>query len=198
MSSRRGRPFLQIPGPTNVPDRVLRAMAAPTIDHRGPEFRALARQLLADVRRPCGTTGPVAMYPSSGTGAWEAALVNTLSPGDAILAFETGHFATLWCQMARRLGHEPTTAELADFDPEALAGIFSERPALHRYPKAMAARVQDVARLIVEQYDGEPDRLWTTAKTGDELLKRVSALPGFRTYKQELKAAAKAAQAPSS
>ena len=104
MSYRSGRHFLQIPGPTNVPDRVLRAMAAPTIDHRGPEFRALARQLLTDVRRPCGTTGPVAMYPSSGTGAWEAALVNTLSPGDAILAFETGHFATLWCQMARRLG----------------------------------------------------------------------------------------------
>ena len=104
MSYRSGRHFLQIPGPTNVPDRVLRAMAAPTIDHRGPEFRALARQLLADVRQPCGTTGPVAMYPSSGTGAWEAALVNTLSPGDAILAFETGHFATLWCQMARRLG----------------------------------------------------------------------------------------------
>jgi len=106
MSYRSGRHFLQIPGPTNVPDRVLRAMAAPTIDHRGPEFRALARQLLADVRQPCGTTGPVAMYPSSGTGAWEAALVNTLSPGDAILAFETGHFATLWCQMARRLGLE--------------------------------------------------------------------------------------------
>ena len=104
MSYRSGRHFLQIPGPTNVPDRVLRAMAAPTIDHRGPEFRALARQLLADVRRPCGTTAPVAMYPSSGTGAWEAALVNTLSPGDKILAFETGHFATLWCQMARRLG----------------------------------------------------------------------------------------------
>ena len=106
MSYRSGRHFLQIPGPTNVPDRVLRAMAAPTIDHRGPEFRALARQLLADVRRLAGTTGPVAMYPSSGTGAWEAALVNTLSPGDAILAFETGHFATLWCQMARRLGLE--------------------------------------------------------------------------------------------
>jgi alanine-glyoxylate transaminase / serine-glyoxylate transaminase / serine-pyruvate transaminase len=104
MSYRSGRHFLQIPGPTNVPDRVLRAMAAPTIDHRGPEFRALARQLLADVRRPCGTTAPVAMYSSSGTGAWEAALVNTLSPGDKILAFETGHFATLWCQMARRLG----------------------------------------------------------------------------------------------
>jgi alanine-glyoxylate transaminase / serine-glyoxylate transaminase / serine-pyruvate transaminase len=104
MRYQSGRHFLQIPGPTNVPDRVLCAMAAPTIDHRGPEFRALARQLLAGVRQLCGTTRPVAMYPSSGTGAWEAALVNTLSPGDRILAFETGHFATLWCQLARRLG----------------------------------------------------------------------------------------------
>ncbi len=106
MRYRSGRHFLQIPGPTNVPDRVLRAMAAPTIDHRGPEFAALARQVLGDVRQLCGTTRPVAMYPSSGTGAWEAALVNTLSPGDRILAFETGHFATLWCQLARRLGLE--------------------------------------------------------------------------------------------
>ena len=88
--------------------------------------------------------------------------------------------------LVRRLGHEPTAAELADFDPVALAGIFSERPALHRYPRAMAARVQEVARLIVDQYDGEPDRLWTTAKTGDELLKRVSALPGFGAQKAQI------------
>jgi uncharacterized HhH-GPD family protein len=88
--------------------------------------------------------------------------------------------------LVRRLGHEPTTAELADFDPVALAGIFSERPALHRYPKAMAARVQDVARVIVDQYDGEPERLWTTAKTGTELLKRVSALPGFGAQKAQI------------
>ena len=99
-----GRHFLQIPGPTNVPDRVLRAMAAPTIDHRGPEFAALARHVLAGVAKLAGTTGPVALYPSSGTGAWEASLVNTLSPGDRVLAFETGHFATLWAQMAARLG----------------------------------------------------------------------------------------------
>ena len=88
--------------------------------------------------------------------------------------------------LVRRLGHEPTAAELADFDPVALAGIFSERPALHRYPKAMAARVQDVARLIVDSYDGEPERLWTTAKTGAELLKRVSALPGFGAQKAQI------------
>ena len=104
MTYQSGRHFLQIPGPTNVPDRVLRAMAAPTIDHRGPEFAGLARQVLAGLAWLCGTTGPVALYPSSGTGAWEAALVNTLSPGDRVLAFETGHFASLWAQMAARLG----------------------------------------------------------------------------------------------
>jgi alanine-glyoxylate transaminase/serine-glyoxylate transaminase/serine-pyruvate transaminase len=104
MRYQSGRHFLQIPGPTNVPDRVLRAMAAPTIDHRGPEFADLARQVLAGLGRLCGTARPVAVYPSSGTGAWEAALVNTLSAGDRVLAFDTGHFATLWAQMARNLG----------------------------------------------------------------------------------------------
>src|ERR1700719_1294851 len=99
-----GRHFLQIPGPTNVPDRVLRAMAAPTIDHRGPEFARLARAVLGGVRSLAGTVRPVALYPSSGTGAWEAALVNTLSPGDKVLAFETGHFARLWAQLARKFG----------------------------------------------------------------------------------------------
>jgi len=104
MTYQSGRHFLQIPGPTNVPDRVLRAMAAPTIDHRGPEFAELARHVLAGLGRLCGTARPVALYPSSGTGAWEAALVNTLSPGDRVLAFDTGHFAALWAQMARSLG----------------------------------------------------------------------------------------------
>ena len=99
-----GRHFLQIPGPTNVPDRVLRAMSAPTIDHRGPEFAALGLEVLAAVKPVFGTTQPVVVYPASGTGAWEAALVNTLSPGDTVLAFETGHFATLWQEMATRLG----------------------------------------------------------------------------------------------
>src|SRR5258708_719761 len=104
MTYQSGRHFLQIPGPTNVPDRVLRAMAAPTIDHPGPEFADLARHVLAGVGKLCGAAGPVAMYPSSGTGAWEAALVNTLSPGDRVLAFDTGHFASLWAQMATKLG----------------------------------------------------------------------------------------------
>ncbi|MEU3274933.1 aminotransferase class V-fold PLP-dependent enzyme [Saccharomonospora sp. NPDC006951] len=99
-----GRHFLQIPGPTNVPDRVLRAMSAATIDHRGPEFAALATDVLEAVEPVFGTANPVLVYPASGTGAWEAALVNTLSPGDKVLAFETGHFATLWRDLATNLG----------------------------------------------------------------------------------------------
>ena len=104
MSFRSGRHFLQIPGPTNVPDRVLRAMAQPTIDHRGPEFGRVGRELLEGLQAVFKTSGQVVIYPSSGTGAWEACLVNTLSPGDRVLMFETGHFATLWSNMARRLG----------------------------------------------------------------------------------------------
>jgi alanine-glyoxylate transaminase / serine-glyoxylate transaminase / serine-pyruvate transaminase len=99
-----GRHFLQIPGPTNVPDRVLHAIAFPTIDHRGPEFADLGKDIVAGMRRIFQTKGTVVVYPSSGTGAWEAALVNTLSPGYRVLMFETGHFATLWRQMATRLG----------------------------------------------------------------------------------------------
>ncbi|GAB4466922.1 MAG: aminotransferase class V-fold PLP-dependent enzyme [Burkholderiaceae bacterium] len=101
-----GRHFLQIPGPTNVPDRILRAIDQPTIDHRGPEFQALAKQVLAGIREIFRTKRPVVIYPASGTGAWEAALVNTLSPGDAVLMYETGHFASLWKRMAERLGLE--------------------------------------------------------------------------------------------
>ncbi|PYR64172.1 MAG: serine--glyoxylate aminotransferase [Acidobacteria bacterium] len=99
-----GRHFLQIPGPTNVPDRVLRALSRPTIDHRGPEFASIAREVLDGLRQVFHTSGAVVIYPSSGTGAWEAALVNTLSPGDKILMCETGHFATLWRKMATELG----------------------------------------------------------------------------------------------
>ena len=99
-----GRHFLQIPGPTNVPDRILRAMARPTIDHRGPEFSRLALEVLEGLKQICKTSGSMVTYPSSGTGAWEAALVNMLSPGDRILMVETGHFATLWRGVAVRLG----------------------------------------------------------------------------------------------
>ncbi|HWQ38920.1 MAG TPA: aminotransferase class V-fold PLP-dependent enzyme [Burkholderiales bacterium] len=104
MSSRRGRHFLQIPGPTNVPDRILRAIDRPTIDHRGPEFARLAHEVLDGLKQIFRTRHPVIVYAASGTGAWEAALVNTLSPGDRVLMAETGHFATLWMRLAIRLG----------------------------------------------------------------------------------------------
>src|SRR5688572_11869551 len=104
MPTARGRHFLQIPGPTNVPDRVLRAIDRPTIDHRGPEFQKLGRDVLDGMKAIFQTKETVVIYPASGTGAWEAALVNTLSPGDKVLMAETGHFATLWHRIAKRLG----------------------------------------------------------------------------------------------
>jgi alanine-glyoxylate transaminase/serine-glyoxylate transaminase/serine-pyruvate transaminase len=102
-----GRHFLQIPGPSPVPDRILRALSLPTIDHRGPEFGALGKKVLAGIAQVFRTRHPVVIYPSSGTGAWEAALVNVTSPGDAVLMFETGQFAALWHKMALRLGLAP-------------------------------------------------------------------------------------------
>jgi alanine-glyoxylate transaminase/serine-glyoxylate transaminase/serine-pyruvate transaminase len=102
-----GRHFLQIPGPSPVPDRILRAMSYPTIDHRGPEFGALGLKVLEGIKTIFKTAQPVVIYPASGTGAWEAALCNTLSPGDTVLMYETGHFATLWKKMAENLGLKP-------------------------------------------------------------------------------------------
>jgi len=104
MSHPTGRHFLQIPGPTNVPDRVLHAIANPTIDHRSADFAELAQSCLEGLQAVFQTRNPVIIFPASGTGAWEAALVNTLSPGDRVLAFETGHFATLWSKMAANIG----------------------------------------------------------------------------------------------
>jgi len=108
-----GRHFLQIPGPTNVPDRILRAISLPTIDHRSPAFGELGQRAISGMKWVLRCSGPVVIYPASGTGAWEAALVNTLSPGDAVLMFETGHFASLWRAMAVRLGLKP---EMLDGD----------------------------------------------------------------------------------
>ena len=102
-----GRHFLQIPGPTNVPDRILRAMDFPTMDHRGPKFAKLGAKLLEGMKSVFKTRSQVIIYPASGTGAWEAALVNTLSPGDRVLMYETGHFASLWQGLAQRLGYQP-------------------------------------------------------------------------------------------
>ena len=101
-----GRHFLQIPGPTNTPDRILRALSEPTIDHRGPAFAALGREVLDGLKGIFQTTQPVVIYPASGSGAWEASLVNTLSPGDAVLAFDIGEFSKNWAEVARRLGLE--------------------------------------------------------------------------------------------
>ncbi len=124
-----GRHFLQIPGPTNVPDRVLRAIDHPTIDHRGPGFGELGREVLAGLKAVFKTEQPVIIYPASGTGAWEAALVNTLSPGDRVLMYETGHFATLWKKLAERLGLVPEFIS-GDWrhgvDPEAIEALLSE------------------------------------------------------------------------
>ena len=106
MSERQGRHFLQIPGPSPVPDRILQAISRQVIDHRGPEFKRLGQEVLEGCRSVFKTSGPVVIYPSSGTGAWEAAIVNTLSPGDKVLMVETGHFASLWRQMAERWGLE--------------------------------------------------------------------------------------------
>jgi len=101
-----GRHFLQIPGPTNVPERILRAMAQPTIDHRSAEFAVLAQTVIEGLQAVYRTKGPIVIYPASGSGAWEAALVNTLSPGDKVLAFDIGEFARLWTEVAKRLGFE--------------------------------------------------------------------------------------------
>jgi len=107
MKHQSGRHFLQIPGPTNVPDRVLRAIDSATVDHRGPEFQEMSKEVLAGLKHVFKTKSPVVIFPASGTGAWEAALVNTLSPGDRVLMVETGHFATLWHSMATKLGVAP-------------------------------------------------------------------------------------------
>ena len=104
---RAGRHFLQIPGPSPVPDRIMRAMAMPVLDHRGPEFQKLGMRVLGGIKTIFKTKNPVIIYPASGTGAWEAALANVLSPGDHVLMYETGHFATLWKSMAAKLGIEP-------------------------------------------------------------------------------------------
>jgi alanine-glyoxylate transaminase/serine-glyoxylate transaminase/serine-pyruvate transaminase len=140
MVHRAGRHFLQIPGPTNVPDRVLRAIDRATIDHRSAEFAALGREVLAGMQRIIRTSGPVVIYPASGTGAWEAALVNTLSPGDRVLSFETGQFAMLWQHMAGKLGIEVETVPgdwRHGIDPaEAEARLTAD--AQHRFKAVMA------------------------------------------------------------
>lgn len=126
---RAGRHYLQIPGPTPVPDRILRAIGMPVIDHRGPEFKALGLKVLSGIKTVFKTSRPVIIYASSGTGAWEGALVNTLSPGDKVLMCETGHFATLWRNMATKLGIEAefiATDWRRGADPKAIEARLAE------------------------------------------------------------------------
>jgi len=127
----RGRHFLQIPGPTNTPDRILRALAEPTIDHRGPAFGDLGRELLSGLKTVFQTQSPVVIYPASGSGAWEASLVNTLSPGDTVLAFDIGEFAKNWAEVARRLGLDVEVVAghwRRGVDPEELGKRLSADP----------------------------------------------------------------------
>src|SRR5260221_1492046 len=129
MGRAAGRHFLQIPGPTNVPDRVLRAIDFPTMDHRGPDFGVLGKAVLEGMKRVFRTAGHVVIYPASGTGAWEAALANTLSPGDKVLMYETGHFAALWHKMAKKLGLEPEFIAgdwRTGADPQAIEALLRE------------------------------------------------------------------------
>lgn len=124
-----GRHFLQIPGPSAVPDRVLRAISTQTMDHRGPDFGKVGRDAIEGLKSVFKTESDVIIYPSSGTGAWEAALVNTLSPGDRVLMFETGHFATLWNKIANKLGLVPEFIEgdwRGGADPEAIGARLAE------------------------------------------------------------------------
>ena len=147
-----GRHFLQIPGPSNVPDRILRAMDYPTIDHRGPEFQQLGKSVLAGIKSIFKTESPVVIYPASGTGAWEAALVNTLSPGDAVLMCETGHFAALWRKMAERLGLKVEFLP-GDWrhgaDPAVIARILADDKG-HRY-KAVCVVHNETATGVTSQ-----------------------------------------------
>jgi alanine-glyoxylate transaminase / serine-glyoxylate transaminase / serine-pyruvate transaminase len=162
MTVHSGRHFLQIPGPTNVPDRVLRAISRPTIDHRGPEFSTLACELLEEIPSVFGTEGRVVIYPASGTGAWEAALVNTLSPGDRVVSFETGHFSTLWTHLATAFGLEVTVlpgdwrrgaqpealaAELADDSEHSIKAVMLVH---NETSTGVTSRVGDVRQVIDE------------------------------------------------
>jgi alanine-glyoxylate transaminase/serine-glyoxylate transaminase/serine-pyruvate transaminase len=129
MAYQPGRHFLQLPGPTNTPLAVLQAMAKPTIDHRGPEFGALGLEVLAAIKTVFNTDQPVIIFPTSGSGAWESALVNVLSPGDTVLMYDTGHFATLWGKIAGRLGLDPQFIEgdwRGGVDAEAIGARLAE------------------------------------------------------------------------
>jgi alanine-glyoxylate transaminase/serine-glyoxylate transaminase/serine-pyruvate transaminase len=227
MKHRSGRHFLQIPGPTNVPDRVLRAIDHATIDHRSQDFGELGRAVLAGLKPVFGTTGPVIVLPSSGTGAWEAALVNTLSPGDAVLMFETGHFAMLWREMAKKLGLEaefvagdwrhgvdPATVEqhlAADkahrfkavcvVHNETSTGVASRiaeiRAAIDRAKHPALFMVDTISSLASIEYRHEDWRVDVTVAGSQKGLMLPPGL-GFNAVSQKALAAAKTARLPRS
>lgn len=185
MSYQAGRHFLQIPGPTNTPLPVLAAIAKPTIDHRGPEFGVLGREVLAGIKTIFRTTGPVIIYPASGTGAWEAALVNTLSPGDRVLMFETGWFATLWDKLARRLGLEPELIP-GDWRSGVLADAVEARLAEDRSHaiKAVAVVHNETSTGVVSGVQAVRRALDTTGHPALLLVDTISSL-GSIEYEHE-------------
>jgi alanine-glyoxylate transaminase / serine-glyoxylate transaminase / serine-pyruvate transaminase len=163
MGTKSGRHFLQIPGPTNVPDRVLRAISYPTIDHRGPDFGQLGREVLQGLQSVFQTTGAVVVYPSSGTGAWEAALVNTLSPGDRVLMVETGQFAVLWRDVAQRFGLE------VDFMPTDWRRGADPAVVEAKLGEDTTRAVKAVAIVHNETSTGVISRIWEIRKALDRI-----------------------------
>ena len=179
-----GRHFLQIPGPTNVPDRILRAMDMPTMDHRSPEFAELGRKVLDGVKTIFKTDGPVVIYPASGTGAWEAALVNTLSAGDQVLMYETGHFATLWKGMATRLGLEAEFMQgdwRAGVDPNAIENrLRDDREQSIKAREVVLARLALDRMRLADRRGAAGDRRRWPSRAADgrhDLVPRIDRLP---------------------
>lgn len=172
-----GRHFLQIPGPTNVPDRVLGAMHRPTIDHRGPEFAALTQSILSRLPQVFGTNGPVVIFPSSGTGAWEAALVNTLSAGDTVLMSETGQFSHLWRGVAERLGLQVEWIE-GDWRHGADCTKIAERLAADKEKKIRAVAVvhNETSTGVVSNVTGVREALNETGHPALLLVDTISSL----------------------
>ena len=227
MSIQRGRHFLQIPGPTNVPDRILRALSRPTIDHRGPEFARLTQELLAGLQKVCKTSGKIVIYPSSGTGAWEAAVVNALSPGDKVLMFETGHFATMWRNVAARLGLEvdfipgdwrhgvdPATVEaklsedreraikaIMVVHNETSTGVVSRvaevRKAIDRVGHPALFMVDTISSLALTEYQHDAWGVDVTVGSSQKGLMLPPGL-GFNVVSEKALAAAKSARLPRS
>ena len=177
MAHRAGPHFLQIPGPSNVPGRILRAIERPTIDHRGPEFQALAKDALAKIKPIFKTEQPVIIFPSSGTGAWEAALVNTLSPGDKVLMVETGQFATLWVELAKRIGLQPELIP-GDWRRGVPPEVIEER-----LSKDKAHEIKAVCVVHNETSTGATSRIWDVRKaidaTGHPALFLVDSISGL-------------------